>query len=491
MRRWGSARPKISASHEAAGPDFEVASGPSFQGPPGGYREVLRIAVPLILSTASVTVTLFADRMFLSWYSLSAVAASTPGGIMFFTICSFFLGTAQYVNTLVAQHHGSNDKPACSRAVWQGVWFAFLSFPLILAAIPVGAAVLARSGHDPDLVRLETEYFSILMLGGAALPFNAALASFFSGRGKTRVVMWGNLMGNAANVLLDYLLIFGNLGFPEMGIRGAAIATAVTGIIPPVFWACLFLSRKYQPHYRSRNEMCLDRRLFELLLRYGVPSGVQFFLDVASFTAFILLIGRLGETDLAATNIVLSIEMLSFLPMVGMSIATAILVGEYIGRSDLRTAERSVYSALRMALAYSGILAVLYFLIPEVFIGVFRYGVGNGPEFDAVAKKAVVILRLIAVFTVFDTVFIVFSGALKGAGDTKFAMWAQIIAAWVFFVPPVYVIVEILDMGVTAAWCWGVAYVVALGTIFWRRFHSGRWKSIRMIEVKNTNNRCG
>ncbi len=483
MRRWGTARPKTSASHNVDNPGFETTPVSSLQGRPGGYREVLRIAVPLILSTASMTVTLFVDRMFLSWYSLSSVAAAVPGGITFFTICSFFLGTAQYVNTLVAQHHGSNDKPACARAVWQGVWFALLSVPLILAAIPVGTALLARSGHEPELVRLETEYFSILMLGGAALPFNAALASFFSGRGKTRVVMWGNLLGNSVNVLLDYLLIFGNLGFPEMGIQGAATATAITGIIPPVFWACLFLGRKYQPQYRSRSQMSWDRRLFMLLLRYGVPSGVQFFLDVASFTAFILLIGRLGETDLAVTNIVLSIEMLSFLPMVGMSIATATLVGEYIGRSDLRTAERSVYSSLKLALTYSGTLAVLYLLIPEVFIGLFRHGVEDVPGFDVVAEKGVVILRLIAVFTVFDTVFIVFSGALKGAGDTKFAMWAQIMAAWVLFVPPVYVIVELLNMGVLAAWCWGVVYIVGLGTIFWRRFHSGRWKSIRMVEV--------
>jgi len=481
MRSSGKSGSKAAVINNVDSRSDEAFPLPLSEVPPGGYREVLRIAVPMILSTASLTVTLFVDRLFLSWYSLSAVAAAVPGGITYFTICSFFLGTAQYVNTLVAQHHGANDKPACARAVWQGVWFALISFPFILPAIPLGTAVLAGSGHEPDLVRLEIEYFSILMLGGAALPFNAALASFFSGRGKTRVVMWGNLLGNAGNVLLDYLLIFGNLGFPEMGIRGAAIATAITGFIPPAFWACLFLARKYQHQYRSRKQMSLDRRLFMLLLRYGVPSGVQFFLDIASFTAFILLIGRLGEVDLAASNIVMSIEMLSFLPMVGMSIATATLVGEYIGRSDLHTAEKSVHSSLKLALAYSGVMAVLYLAIPDFFVGLFGHRVEDGPGFDVVLEKSVVILRLIAIFTLFDTVFIVFSGALKGAGDTKFAMWAQIVAAWVFFVPPVYLIVEVLDMGVLAAWCWGVVYIVGLGTTFWRRFRSGRWKAIRMV----------
>lgn len=448
----------------------------------GGYREVLRIAIPLILATASLTVTLFVDRLFLSWYSRSAVAAAIPGGITYFTICSFFLGTAQYVNTLVAQHHGAGDKPACSRAVWQGIWLSAISLPLILAAIPLGFAILSRSGHGPGLIGLETEYFSILMLGGAALPLNASLSSFFSGRGKTRVVMWGNILGNSANVLLDYLLIFGNLGFPELGIRGAAIATALTGLIPPVFWACLFLSRKYQSEYQSRKQVCWDRRLFLLLVRYGVPSGVQFFLDMASFTVFILLIGRLGDMELAATNIVLSIEMLSFLPMVGMAIATATLVGEYIGRSDLRAAEKSVYCALKLSLTYSGVLALMYLTVPEFFIGLFRHRVEGGQSFDVIIEKGVVILRLVTIFTLFDTIFIIFSGALKGAGDTRFAMWAQIVAAWILFVPPVYIIIELWDMGLLAAWCWGVLYITGLGTAFWLRFRSGYWKTIRMVE---------
>ena len=206
--------------HVTSGSFRQRASTRSHDDRAGGYAEVLRIAVPLILSTASLTLTLFVDRMFLSWHSQSAVAAATPGGITYFTICSLFLGTSQYVNTIVAQHHGLGHKRACGRAVWQGIWFSVLSVPLILLMIPVGLTILGMSGHEPDLIRLESEYFFILMLGGFALPLNAALSSFFSGRGRTGIVMWGNLMGNAANVALDYVLIFGHCGFPEMGIRG-------------------------------------------------------------------------------------------------------------------------------------------------------------------------------------------------------------------------------------------------------------------------------
>lgn len=450
----------------------------------GGFREVLSVAVPLILSTASLTLMLFVDRVFLSWYSQAAVAASAPGGIMYFTICSLFAGTAQYVNTLVAQHHGAGDKPACGRAVWQGIWFSLISVPLILACIGLGDPIFSWSGHGERVSELEKEFFSILMVGGTLLPLNASLSSFFSGRGRTMVVLWGNLAGNVANAILDYCLIFGNFGFPEMGIRGAGIATALTGAIPVIYWGSLFLSRKYQAGYKTREGCVLDKRLFLKLIRYGVPAGLQFFLDVSAFTAFVFLVGRLGEVDLAATNIVLSIELLSFLPMVGMSIATATLVGEYVGRNQPSVAEKSVRSALKLALAYTGILAALYTTMPDVFLDVFRSRERPDMEFTLIAGKGIVLLRLVAIYALFDTVFIIYCGALKGAGDTRFAMWAQVFMGWVVFVPPVFLIVEYWHQGLYAAWIWLMVYVTLLGLVFWWRFKSGHWKKLCMVEAR-------
>jgi multidrug resistance protein, MATE family len=449
---------------------------------PGGYREVLAVAIPLILSTAALTVNLFVDRMFLAWYGPTAVAAATPGGITYFTICSLFIGIAQYVNTIVAQYHGAGDRRACARAVWQGVLFSVCALPFILTMIPVGTALIDWSGHAPAVAVLERDYFVILMFGGGLLPLNAALSSFFSGRGRTSVVMWGNVAGNAANVALAYLLIFGKFGLPEMGIRGAGLATAVSGLLPTAIWAALFLSVRNRERYGTLRAFGWDRKLFMMLLRYGVPSGVQFCLDVAAFMLFILLVGRLGEINLAVSNIVLSIEMLSFLPMVGMSIATATLVGKYLGRGRPSVAERSVYSALKLALGYMVLMAVLFVSIPEFFLELFRAEGPAGAQFDVIVEKGTVILRLVAVYTIFDTLFIVFSGALRGAGDTRFAMWMQIVCAWVLFVPPVYVIIERLGRGLVEAWCWGVVYVIILGIVFWLRFRSGSWRRIDMLK---------
>ncbi len=450
---------------------------------PGSYREVLRIAIPLVLSTASLTVNLFVDRLFLSWYGQASVAAATPGAITYFTTCSFFMGTAQYVNTIVAQYHGAGDKPACARAVWQGIFFSLMAAPLILACIPLGFLVFSWSGHAPDLMQLEKDYFLSLMLGGINLPINSALSSFFSGRGRTSVVLLATATSSATNMVLDYLLIFGKLGLPEMGIRGAGIATSLSGVIPLVILGSIFLSARYQPEYRSRKERKWDPRLFRMLLRYGIPSGIALFLDVAAYTLFVLLVGRLGEADLAASNIVANLEMLSFLPMVGMSVATATLVGRYIGKDRPLLAEKSVRSALTLAIGYMGFTAVIFVCFPQPLIGLFRSEAHSASGFQEILVRGVILLRIAASYTLFDTMFIIYSGALKGAGDTRFAMWMQILVAWIVFIPPVYLIIERFQGGLVAAWLWWLVYAVVLGVVFWLRFRSGYWKGIQMIRT--------
>lgn len=452
-----------------------------FRDEPGGRREVIKIAGPLILATGSLTLTLFVDRLFLAWHSEAAVAAASPAGITYFTLCSLFMGTAQYVNSIVAQFHGAGDRPACARAVWQGVFFAAMSAPFILACIPVGWWIFTWSAHGEKLIELEQDYYTMLMLGGLFLPMNAALSSFFSGRGKTWTILWGNALANGVNMVLAYVLIFGKLGFPELGIRGAGIATAVSQVCPVLYWGYLFLAPRHQEAYETRRQFRWDRGLFQLIIRYGLPAGLQLFLDVAAFALFVLLVGRLGERDLAVSNIVVSIEMLSFLPMWGMSIATATMVGQYVGADKLQLAEKSVRSALTLALAYMGVMALCFLLFPAVFLELFRSGAHSEEGFQEIVTKGAVILRLVAVYSLFDTLFIIYSGALKGAGDTRFAMWAQVLLAWFVFVPPVYALIHYFDASLTTAWTWSVVYVILLGLVFRTRYRTGLWKQIRML----------
>ena len=448
--------------------------------PPGGYREILSLAYPLILSTASMTVMHFVDRMFLSWYSQSAIAAATPAGITSFTIVCFFMGVSQYTTTIVAQYYGAKENATCAAATWQGVFFSLASYGAILLLIPLGPAIFRWGGHSPELVELEVRYFSILMWGGGLVPLQSALSSFFTGRGDTKTTMIANVVGNVVNVVLDYGLIFGKWGLPEMGLTGAALATVLASIIPVAILTCLFLRSKNKRRYAT-HRVQFNAPLFRKLLRYGLPAGSQFFLDIGCFTLFVILVGRLGEVELAVTNIALTIDMLAFMPVIGISIATSTLVGQAMGRKEPDVAEKTTYSALMLALAYMGFMATIFVLFPGQLLGIFKTRGGDLGDFSAMLHYGRHLLIMVAIYSVFDALGMSFSAALKGAGDTRFVMWCSVIAGWTLFVPPVYLTVSVFRGGLILAWVWATLYIIILGLVYLWRFRKGKWKTIDMI----------
>ena len=183
-----------------------------------GFRDVLTLALPLVISTCLWTVLNFTDRMFLLWYSNAAMAASLPAGLTHFAVVCFPLGVVSYVNTFVAQYHGAGKEPRIGAVVWQGVWLGLLAIPLLLATIPLAPWFFRLAGHEPDVVSLEITYYRVLTLGGGAMLINAAFASFFTGRGATRVVLAVDAVAVALNALLDYAWIFGHWGLPAWGV---------------------------------------------------------------------------------------------------------------------------------------------------------------------------------------------------------------------------------------------------------------------------------
>ena len=195
---------------------------------PCGGRDVLRIALPLVISTVSWTIMNFIDRMFLLWYSLPSFAAAMPAGILHFTMLCFPIGVASYVNTFVAQYHGSGQNERIGTAVWQAVRIGLISAPLAIATIPLAPYVFQLAQHEPEVLWLEVAYFQTLTFGAGGTVIAAAMSAFFTGRGKTRVVMCVDSGAALLNIVLDALWIFGLLGFPEMGIVGAAWATVVS-----------------------------------------------------------------------------------------------------------------------------------------------------------------------------------------------------------------------------------------------------------------------
>ena len=237
------------------------------------YREVLRVTWPLIISQGSFTLMLFFDRMFLAWYSSECIQAALPAGILSFTLICGFMAMAAYTSTFVAQFFGAGNNIGCTRATVQGLIFSLGCIPVILALIIPGQWILRISHHAPEILALELPYFSILMLGSTVTPLGAAITGYFTGQGRTKITMSVTVLSNMVNLLLDYLLIFGHFGFPELGIRGAAIATAICGCITPVILLLLYMRPVEQAVFKTRSYFSYDHQLFWRIIRFSLPPA--------------------------------------------------------------------------------------------------------------------------------------------------------------------------------------------------------------------------
>lgn len=447
----------------------------------GGYRELFKIAWPLIISTGSFSLLNFCDRMFLGWYSPEAFRAAVPAGILCFTMICGFLALAAYSNTFVAQYFGAREYKKCSVATMQGVWLSLLSWPVILMLIPVGIFFLKISGHGPAVFREERIYFTILMLGSVSQSFAAAISGFFSGRGDTKTVMMANVIGNVVNVVLDYVLIFGKFGLPELGIAGAAIATVIAGWVSPGIMLTLFFSKRINAQFSTRAALRWDIGQMRRMIRFGGPSGIHLFLDLASFSLFVLLLGRQGEAAAIASNMALSINLFALMPMIGLGIASSIMVGQYMGAGRPDLAEKSGWIALKAGMVYTIPLVSTFVLFPHFYVNLFGQndGIAASQEVFEICRRLLVIL---VVWGIMDATNFIISGALKGAGDTHFVMYFHTSLAWGLFALGELVLVLGFHAGPIAAWLWCMFYIIVLGIGFCLRFKSGRWKTIDILE---------
>jgi len=447
---------------------------------PCGGCDVLRMAVPLIVSTGAWTVMNFIDRMFLLRYSEEAMAAVLPAGMVHFAMVCFPLGVASYVNTFVAQYHGAGHPRRIGPAVWQGARVGLYCIPVFLAMIPLSPWIFRLAGHEAELASLESLFFQTALFGAGAEVIAASMAAFFTGRGVTWVVMVVDSSASALNIVLDYGWIFGHFGLPALGIEGAAWATVCSLWYRVIVYLGLMMLPRYRRRYHTWSGRRFNASLLRRLLRYGGPSGLQFLVEIGGFTLFLLVVGNLGKVAMAATTLAFNFNTLAFVPMLGLGIALSTLVGQQLGQNNPRLAARATWTSLCMALGYMGAMALVYVLFPDVLL--MGHAAGTPPaEFAELRDTTVILLRFVAAYCLFDAMNVVFAGALKGAGDTRFILItsllltpAPVAAAWAG--------IHYLDYGLL--WCWVVItlWVCVSGVIYCARFLQGRWRHIRVIE---------
>jgi len=466
------------------------------------------------------------DRVFLTWHSEAALAAALPAGILFWSCLSLPYGIVSYANAFVAQYDGARQPQRVASCVWQTAYFA-INCGILLAIPALWSTWLFRGiGHGPEVQKLEVEYFSWICLGAVPALLSAALSCFFSGRGQTRLVLLVNASSMVVNAVLDYAMIFGWGPIPKMGMAGAAIATNLANLFATLCFIGLLLRHDARVKYSFWKNWRFDRVLMWDLFKFGGPSGLQMFLDVAGFAAFMMIIGWIGQRELAATNIAFNLNTLAFIPVIGVGIAVSTLVGQRIGEGRPEIAEKSVRKGFVLAGGIMAFCGVIYVMAPQVLLAPYEYGANNRfgkndpaqvppekvssqtskvtgkapasaasesprePDFAEVRAVVIVLLRFVAIYSFFDAMAIIFGSAIRAAGDTVFSMIVTFACAWGLLVLPTYLTWTWIGTNDPEAllfwsWIWCAAYVMALGFIYYFRFRGGRWKRMSVIEPES------
>jgi len=448
---------------------------------PGGLSRLLPIAVPMIISQLFDTAMMFVDRLFLSRVSPLAMASCMTGGLTAFLCSHLVFGVVAYCSTLVAHRYGAGRREECPVVVIQAVWIACAAYPLVLLAGRVAVNAFAWAGHTPEQVALETAYFRIIIVSSILGLLRAAFSGFFAGIGKTRVIMCGNALALATNITANYVLIFGKWGAPALGIVGAALGTALAAGVMMGTMAVAFFLYVRRPPFRGRRLFAADRTACRQLLRYGLPSGLEGFVGILCFTGIVLMLHAMGEAVAAAATMVFNWDLVSFFPMLGVQIGVSTLVGQNMGARNIPGARQAARAGLTLVLAYTAALALLFVAAPRLLLSPFTRAAS-----EEIVRLAVPMLQLAALYLMFDGASLVFSGALRGAGDT---FWAMVIgvAFHVLLLTVCGAAIHWFHAGPVTVWA-SVCCTIFLGcAAFFLRYRQGCWQRFRLSGERSGN----
>jgi MATE family multidrug resistance protein len=448
---------------------------------PGGISQMLAIALPMVISCACDTLMMFTDRLFLSRTGAENMSAAMGGGLTVFMMTTFFWGLTSYCTALVAQYLGSGRKEHCAVAITQGLIIIVAAYPVILLCRPLGLLLFQWMHIPPEQMAPQTAYYNILIFGTIITLTRNCLSCFFSGIGRTRVVMVSAMIAMVVNITLNYILIFGKLGFPSMGIRGAAYGTLAGNIFGMLVLIVAYLRRKNRHEYRIGSSFYFDRTSMGKLLRFGYPAGIELFLNLVAFDLLILMLHGQGIQTAAAVTIVFNWDMVSFIPLIGINIGVTSLVGRFMGAGDPNTANRATFSGLKLALLYSFCTLIAFACFPKPLVMLFRPSSGD-TIFSEAFPLAVFMLRMASVYVMADAVMLVFSGALRGAGDTFWAMCISVFLHW-FMVSVLAVVLYVLHLKPGPAWVILCGTFMLFSGAFYWRYRIGKWRNIKVVTV--------
>jgi len=440
------------------------------------FKQTFRLALPVMLSQVGHIMVGIIDSIMVGQLGTEPLAASAFANSIFHVFLMFGIGVSYGITPLVAQAEGEGDENKITRLLRNGLVMCSVTGLLLFGLMLITKFLLPVMGQPAIVVDLGTPYF--LIIGASIIPlmFFQNFKQFSEGMSVTKQIMYITIAANLVNVGLNYLLIYGKFGFPELGLNGAGWATLIARIGMAIV-ICIYIYKglKFKKFSDGFNVLKVKATLIKPMLKIGIPSGTQFMFEVGAFSVAAILIGTMGAKELAAHQIAISLVALSYMMATGVSAAATVRVGNQFGKGDGPNLLKAGYASFILSIIVMASCAVIYIS----FNGFFPTLYINEPEVIKMASSLIVVAGF---FQLSDGIQVVGLGALRGMSDVKMPTVITLIAYWVLAIPISYLFGFVLDMGPAGVW-YGLSVGLTIAAIcLFIRF---RMLSLRFIRKNN------
>ena len=446
----------------------------------GDVKDVLVVALPMLLSMSFDTLMTFIDRLFLSKLGPAEMNAALGAGAVQLALTMFFTGMISYTTAMVAQRLGGKRRWDCARAFMQALYVSLMCVPLLYLTIPLGHVAFGMEHLPADQLQYQKTYFNILMFGGVINLVRNVAPCFFSGIGETKIVMKAAFVGMLVNVACNFVLIYGMGPIPALGVAGAAYGTLIGNVVSTVILFAKFFGKSCHRRFRTRYAFAFSWPLTRELLKKGIPSGVEMFLNMSAFQLLILMFHALGPESATASSVMFNWDMVAYVPLMGLEVASTSLVGRYVGAKDGAAASRSTYSGLKLGWGYSLLMGIFFIFLPGILTDIFKPDVTEASAeaiaiFESARPMSIFMLRIATFYIFVEVLLVIYAGALRGAGDTLWVMFACAIMNWCV-AGSLYLVAYVFGLPAHLAWIAVVAVYSTAPVLFWLRWKNGKWR---------------
>lgn len=442
---------------------------------------MLALGLPLAGSSLAQMAIHVTDTIMVGWYAVTELAAVVLAGSSFFILFILGAGFAQAVMPMVAASLGRGDESQVRRDTRMGLWLSALYGVAIYPALYWSGPVLAGLGQRPEVSALAQDYLRVAGIGMVPALLTMGMRSFLSALERAGVVLWVTLVAVAVNAALNWAFIFGNWGAPELGVRGAALASVATQTVSFLFLAGYAALTPALRHFRLLTRFWRpDWPAFRRVWRLGWPIGMTGLFESGLFEAAALMMGWIGTQELAAHGIALQLVAISFMGHLGISNAATVRAGRAAGSGDIAGLRDGALAAIALSLVLGLAVIVLFLAAPERLVGFFLDP--GHPETAAIIGIGVSLVSVAALFQLADATQVMALGLLRGVHDTRWPMVIASVSYWLIGIPASYVLAFRLGAGGVGVWLGLVVGLAVAAVLLMARFWRGPWFGAGTVE---------